>query len=303
MSTNRRDFIKTIGATSVALASSDLVASLVAQSPKGRVLESKFKGLSDIALERSEAPRRDVLRRRASRATSVTRSPSATASSAVAASGAAAAVVAASAAAAAATRAPASAIRVLHSGVWGFASSPHGHRGTGPRDHAAGRRGRPGERHRQALRRQADADAGVSDLLGDADQGRPVRRCRSTTGSRSCSAINEQLAKTKGIIRTQSSIAQDYEWKYFASSEGSYIEQESWRMAPSFTAIGARGQRQGEVAHLHRPGPHRRLRGGDRRRDDGERRPHRRRGRRALDGAVGVCRAEGHHHDARRTRC
>ena len=35
MSTNRRDFIKTIGATSVALASSDLVASLVAQSPKG----------------------------------------------------------------------------------------------------------------------------------------------------------------------------------------------------------------------------------------------------------------------------
>src|SRR5918993_3054622 len=50
MSTNRRDFIRTIGATSVALASSDLVASLVAQSPAGQVLESRFKGLSDIAL-------------------------------------------------------------------------------------------------------------------------------------------------------------------------------------------------------------------------------------------------------------
>ena len=50
MSTNRRHFLKTVGATSVALASSDLVAALVAQSPKGRVLESKFKGLADIAL-------------------------------------------------------------------------------------------------------------------------------------------------------------------------------------------------------------------------------------------------------------
>jgi len=50
MSTNRRDFIRTIGATGAALAASDLVGSLIAQSPKGRVLESKFKGLSDIAL-------------------------------------------------------------------------------------------------------------------------------------------------------------------------------------------------------------------------------------------------------------
>ena len=63
MSTNRRDFIKTIGVTSVALASSDLVASLVAQSPKGRVLESKFKGLSDIALGEAKRLGATLLRR------------------------------------------------------------------------------------------------------------------------------------------------------------------------------------------------------------------------------------------------
>src|SRR5690349_799185 len=44
---NRRDFVKTMAAAGVAVASSDLVADLIAQSPKGRVLESKFKALSE----------------------------------------------------------------------------------------------------------------------------------------------------------------------------------------------------------------------------------------------------------------
>ena len=46
----RRDFVKTLSATGVALYASDLVGDLIAQSPKGRVMESRFKGLSDIAL-------------------------------------------------------------------------------------------------------------------------------------------------------------------------------------------------------------------------------------------------------------
>ena len=46
----RRDFVKTLGATGVALYASDLVGDLIAQSPKARVMESRFKGLSDIAL-------------------------------------------------------------------------------------------------------------------------------------------------------------------------------------------------------------------------------------------------------------
>ncbi len=50
MSPTRRDFLKYTGATGIVLASTDLVADLLAQSPKGNPLESKFKGLADLAL-------------------------------------------------------------------------------------------------------------------------------------------------------------------------------------------------------------------------------------------------------------
>ncbi|HWJ16445.1 MAG TPA: twin-arginine translocation signal domain-containing protein, partial [Gemmatimonadaceae bacterium] len=50
--TSRRDFIRGVGATTAvaALYSRDLVAEIIATSPSGRVLETKFKGLADIAL-------------------------------------------------------------------------------------------------------------------------------------------------------------------------------------------------------------------------------------------------------------
>src|SRR5216117_3550378 len=50
MSQTRRAFLKCTAATSLLLASSDLVAELIAQSPKGNPLTSQFKGLSDLAL-------------------------------------------------------------------------------------------------------------------------------------------------------------------------------------------------------------------------------------------------------------
>src|SRR5438034_9208960 len=50
MSQTRRAFLKCTAATSLLLASSDLVGELIAQSPKGNPLTSQFKGLSDIAL-------------------------------------------------------------------------------------------------------------------------------------------------------------------------------------------------------------------------------------------------------------
>src|SRR5688500_7098707 len=46
----RRDFVKTVAMSGMAIAASDAIGDLLAQSPKGRVLESKFKGLSDVAL-------------------------------------------------------------------------------------------------------------------------------------------------------------------------------------------------------------------------------------------------------------
>src|SRR5581483_11407341 len=50
MSPSRRDFLKYTGATGILIASSDLVGELIAQSPKGNPMTSTFKGLSDIAL-------------------------------------------------------------------------------------------------------------------------------------------------------------------------------------------------------------------------------------------------------------
>jgi TldD protein len=47
--------------------------------------------------------------------------------------------------------------------------------------------------------------------------------------------INEAALKVPNIIRVQSNMAFDYEWKYLATSEGSYLEQEIWRTAPGFT--------------------------------------------------------------------
>src|SRR6476469_10235543 len=50
MNRTRREFLKYTGAAGLAIASSDLVAELIAQSPKGNPQTSMFKGLSDIAL-------------------------------------------------------------------------------------------------------------------------------------------------------------------------------------------------------------------------------------------------------------
>jgi TldD protein len=46
----RRDFVKIAGASAVALAASDRIGTLLAQSPAGKVMESKFKGLADQVL-------------------------------------------------------------------------------------------------------------------------------------------------------------------------------------------------------------------------------------------------------------
>ena len=74
--------------------------------------------------------------------------------------------------------------------------------------------------------------------------------------------INEAALKQPDVIRVQSQMAFDFEWKYLATSEGSYIEQEIWRTAPGFT-VTARKDGKVKSAHLHACAPQdRRLRGG-----------------------------------------
>src|SRR4029077_14938745 len=47
--------------------------------------------------------------------------------------------------------------------------------------------------------------------------------------------VNEAVLANKGVFRVQSNMFFDYEWKYLATSEGSYIEQEIYRTNPGFT--------------------------------------------------------------------
>ena len=51
----RRDFVKTMAISGMAVAASDLIGDLIAQTPQGKVLESKFKGLADIALAEAKS--------------------------------------------------------------------------------------------------------------------------------------------------------------------------------------------------------------------------------------------------------
>src|SRR4029079_15117741 len=54
MSSTRRDFLKTAGAAGIVIASGDLIADLLARRPRGRVLESTSKRLSDVALKEAK---------------------------------------------------------------------------------------------------------------------------------------------------------------------------------------------------------------------------------------------------------
>src|SRR6185295_16016133 len=47
--------------------------------------------------------------------------------------------------------------------------------------------------------------------------------------------VVDAAMKNKDIFSVNVSVGINNEWKYFASSEGSYIEQETWEMTPSFS--------------------------------------------------------------------
>src|SRR5690348_3776964 len=50
MDSSRRSFLKIAGVAGIGVAGHDFIAELLAQSPSGQVMQSRFKGLSDIAL-------------------------------------------------------------------------------------------------------------------------------------------------------------------------------------------------------------------------------------------------------------
>ena len=219
----RRDFVKTLSAAGVALYASDLVGDLIAQSPRGQVLASRFKGLSDTAL--SEAKRlgctyADIRFTRNVNDSVAVRDRIVVDSFGFGAGG--------------HEESAGFGVRVIHSGVWGFASSP-----IVTEDEIKRITARAADVAKaSAVSKRFEVELASVPAYTDY-WAVPVTVKPEDVSLDDKIAflmqVNEAALKVPGITRVQSSMAFDYEWKYLATSEGSYIEQEIWRTAPGFT--------------------------------------------------------------------
>jgi TldD protein len=219
-----------MGVAGVGLYASDLVADLLAQSPKQRVLESRFKGLSDIAL--SEAKRlgcsyADIrFTRNVSDAVGL-RDRIVTGGGGFGGGG-------------GREESAGFGVRVIHSGVWGFASSPFVTADEIKKIAAqAADVAKASAVSKRFEVRLAPTPAYVDYWAS------PVRVNPDSVSLDDkigfLMQINETALKQPDVTRVQSQISFDFEWKYLATSEGSYIEQELWRTFPSFTVTARKG--------------------------------------------------------------
>ena len=247
----RRDFVKTVAMSGMAVAASDIVGDLIAQTPQGKVLESKFKGLSDIALLEAKTQGCSYADIRFTRNTN----------SGVNATGGNRDFEEfgggfggrgggrggrgggrggggfggfGGGGAAGPSGAAGFGVRVIHSGVWGFASSPI-----------------VTEDEIRRITRMATEVAKASAIAKRMDvKLAPVpayteywaspfqkdpRKVAQDEKQAFVQKIVDAVIKTKEVTNVNASVQLEHEWKYFASSEGSYIEQEIFTTTPSFT--------------------------------------------------------------------
>jgi TldD protein len=283
----RRDFMKTVGAAGVAFASGDLIADLLAQSPKGQVLQSKFKGLADVALAQAKlegCSYADV------RFTMTVGLPGATASfnaPGAGGPGAGGDVPGGDPAAGgvggrggrgggrgggggggfggrggrggrggavptdAERQSGGFGVRVIHSGVWGFASSPI------VTEDEIRRITKVATEVAKASAIAKRADVRLAEVPPYVENFVTPMLKNPTTVSQTdrqawCQAIVDKASAVKGLTAFNVSVNHNYEWKYFASSIGSYIEQEMYTTTPTMSATA----RVGDVTRTRNyPGP------------------------------------------------
>jgi TldD protein len=240
MTHSRREFLKATGAAGLVIASSDLVGELIAQSPKGNPQTSMFKGLSDIAL--GEAKKMGCTYADIRFTRSVTSGVNASGGSDRNADGGGfgggrggrgGAGRGGGARAGGRPGAAGFGVRVIHSGVWGFASSPI-----------------VSEDEIRRITRIAADIAKASAIAKKTELklapvpayveywSSPVRNDPTTVSQDEKQALVQKVVdavvKNKGVSNVTASVGVTNEWKYFASSEGSYIEQETFEITPQF---------------------------------------------------------------------
>src|SRR3954468_3323926 len=240
MTRTRREFLKTTGAAGLLIASSDLVAELIAQSPKGNPQTSMFKGLSDIALGEAKKAGCRYADIRFTR--SVTSGVNASGGSDRNADGGGfgggrggrgGAGRGGGARAGGRPGAGGFGVRVIHSGVWGFASSPI-----------------VTEDEIRRITRVAAEVARASAIARKTDiklapvpayteyWSSPMKKDPATVSADDKQAYVQKVVdivmKNKDVSNVNASVGVTNEWRYFASTEGSYIEQETFEITPTF---------------------------------------------------------------------
>jgi len=240
MSPSRRDFLKYTAGSALVVASrasSDLVAELLAQSPKGNPMTSSFKGLADIALGEAKTAGCSYADIRFTRSvnSSVNASggPDRDAAGGGRGGGGFGRGGGAGSRRAGGRGAAGFGVRVIHGGVWGFASSPI-----------------VTEDEIRRIARMATEVAKASAIAKKTDVklaavpayqeywATPVRKEHSAVSQDDKQAFVQKVVdaalKVKGVSSVTASVQIVNEWKYFASTEGSYLEQETWETSPSF---------------------------------------------------------------------
>ena len=251
---HRRDFVKTMALSGAAIAASDLVGDLIAQTPQGKVLESRFKGLADVALAEAKLTGCSYADIRFTRRTNSSVNANGGNSDFADAFGGRGGrggrgggrgrggggdfgggnAGLGGADETAGRGAAGFGVRVIHSGVWGFASSPI-----------------VTEDEIRRITRLATEVAKASAIAKQRDvvlapvrahteyRATPIQQDPGKITQDDKRALVQKVVdiaiKNKEVVSVTASVGVEHEWKYFASSEGSYIEQEAWSVSPSFT--------------------------------------------------------------------
>ncbi len=270
MDATRRDFLKGLGASTILLASSDIIGNLLAQSPKGDPMHSKFKGLADIALGEAKLGGCSYADIRFTRTMNL---PGVNVSASSSAAGADAAAADAGGGFGGrgggrggggggfggggfggrggnagppndpdgTPRAAGFGVRVINGGVWGFASSPivtedEIRRITKLATEVA---------KASAIAKKVNvqlAPTPAYQLYWSTEMQQDPTKMSDTDKRRSLQAAVDAAAKHKDVVAATANVSFNSEWKYFASSEGSYIEQELFSTMPSFNVTAKRGE-------------------------------------------------------------
>jgi TldD protein len=241
MSPTRRAFLKYTGATSLLLASSDLVGELLAQSPKGNPLTSTFKGLADVVLGEAKKVGCSYADVRFTR--SVSSGVNANGGSDRSADGGGfgggrggrgGAGRGGGARAGGRPGAAGFGVRVIHSGVWGFASSPI------VTEDELRRITRIAADVAKASSVAKKTDVKLAPVPAYTDYwSSPMKKDPSTVSTEEKQAyvqkVVDLVVKNKSVSNVTASVGITNEWRYFASTEGSYIEQETFEVTPTFS--------------------------------------------------------------------